>query len=67
MDRGFEKWTNDALVFIAQLFEGSTFKSFEQIQEEFKLQKRIFINICNSGIISRIMMIGKKSQKTCQG
>uniref|UniRef100_A0A3B5LJV4 Uncharacterized protein n=1 Tax=Xiphophorus couchianus TaxID=32473 RepID=A0A3B5LJV4_9TELE len=42
MDTGFERWTKGGLVFIAQLFNGSIMKSFEQIQREFNPQKTDF-------------------------
>lgn len=42
LDSGFEKWADDRLIFIAQLFKGQTMKSFEQLKQEFNLTNKDF-------------------------
>ena len=37
MYAGFKKWTDKGLVYIGQLFQGQTLKSFQQLSEEFNL------------------------------
>lgn len=42
MDTGYNKWTNTGLIFIAQVFDGQTMKSFEQLRRDFNLPAQDF-------------------------
>lgn len=42
IDSGFNKWANKGLIYIDQMFQGQTMKSFTQLQKEFNLPAHDF-------------------------
>ena len=42
MDSGFNKWANKGLIYIDQMFQGQTMKSFTQLQKELNLPAHDF-------------------------